>query len=142
MLRDNDIGFDYVRMTPIRGWETGVSTAELEDFKASVVRLKKRDDLYIEEPVGVAFIGPSLFRASIDLPANIPVGPLVARVHLFREGRLLHTYRARVTLQREGVERFLHSFAFGSPLLYGIATVLLSIGAGLAATEVFRRGGH
>ena len=32
VLRENDIGLEYVRMTPIRGWESGVSTADLEDF--------------------------------------------------------------------------------------------------------------
>lgn len=142
ILRDNDIGFEQVRMTPISGWESGVSTADLEEFKSSVVRLKQRERLYVEQPVGVAFIGRSLFRASVNLPANVPVGPLVARVHLFREGRMLHTFRSRVTLRREGLENLLHTFAFGYPLFYGLATVLLSMAAGIAATAAFRRGGH
>jgi uncharacterized protein (TIGR02186 family) len=140
ILRDNDIGFEHVRMTPISGWETGVSTSDLEEFKSAVVRIKQRDGLYVERKVGgVAFIGRSLFRASVSLPANVPVGPLVARVHLFREGRLLHTFSSRVTLRREGLEHFLHSFAFGQPFIYGIVTVLISMFAGLAATELFRR---
>ena len=143
ILRDNDIGFEHVRMTPISGWESGVSTGELEDFKSAIVRIKQRERLYVERNVGgVVFIGRSLFRASLDLPANVPVGPLVARVHLFREGRLLHTFTSRVTLRREGLEHFLHLFAFGQPLLYGIATALLSIAMGLAATTLFRRSGH
>ena len=142
VLRENDIGFEYVRMTPIRGWETGVTTADLEDFKSAVVALKQRDGLYIEDQYGVAFIGRSLFRASIDLPANVPVGPLEARIHLFRDGRLLSTYRTRVNLRREGIERFLHTAAFSYPLLYGVFTVLLSVAAGLAASTVFRRSGH
>jgi uncharacterized protein (TIGR02186 family) len=142
VLRENDIGFEYVRMAPIRGWETGVTTADLEDFKSAVVWLKQRDGLYIEDQYGVAFIGRSLFRAAIDLPANVPVGPLEARIHLFRDGRLLSTYRTRVNLRREGIERFLHTAAFSYPLLYGLFTVLLSVGAGLAASTVFRRGGH
>ncbi len=143
ILRDNDIGFEHVRMTPISGWETGVSTGELEDFKGAIVRIKQRERLYVERNVGgVTFIGRSLFRASLDLPANVPVGPLVARVHLFREGRLLHTFTSRVTLRREGLEHFLHSSAFNQPLIYGCATVLLSIAMGLAATALFRRSGH
>ncbi len=142
ILRDNDIGFAHVRMAPISGWETGVTTADLEEFRASVVRLKQNEGLYVEQPLGVAFIGRSLFRATISLPGNIPIGQLVARIHLFREGRLLHTYKARVTLQREGLENILHIVAFDYPLLYGIGTVLLSITAGLVATEVFRRSSH
>ena len=139
VLRENDIGFDYVRMTPIRGWESGTSTADLEDFKSSVIDLKRRSGLYVASELGVVFIGPTLFRASINLPPNVPVGPLVTRVHLFREGRLLHSYQVRVSLRREGVERQLYTFAFSYPLLYGIATVMLSMLGGLAATEFFRR---
>jgi uncharacterized protein (TIGR02186 family) len=143
ILRDNDIGFEHVRMTPISGWETGVTTGELEDFKSAIVRIKQRERLYVERTVGgVVFIGRSLFRASIDLPANVPVGPLVARIHLFREGRLLHTFTSRVTLHREGLEHFLHSIAFGHSLIYGIATVLISIAMGLAATQLFSKSGH
>ncbi len=139
VLRENDIGFEYVRMKPVSGWQTGLTTGDLEDFKSSVVRLKQREHLYVEQPVGVSFIGRSLFRAAINLPANVPVGELVARAHLLREGRLLHTFRARVRLRREGVERLLYSFAFSLPLVYGLVTVMLSIGAGLAATELFKR---
>lgn len=138
-LRENDIGFDYVRMTPVKGWETGLSTADLEDFKSSVIRLKQRDKLYIEEEFGVSFIGRSLFRATIELPANVPVGPLDARIYLFRDGRLLSTWRSQVNLRREGLERFLYAFAFDFPLIYGVFTVALSVAAGLAASAAFRR---
>ena len=42
--------------------------------------LKKKQKLFVVEPKdGVTFVGRSLFRASIALPANVPVGPLVAR---------------------------------------------------------------
>jgi uncharacterized protein (TIGR02186 family) len=142
VLRENDIGFEHVRMTPIKGWETGVTTADLQDFKSSVIRLKQKDGLYIQEEYGVAFIGRSLFRASIDLPANVPVGPLDARVYLVREGKLLSTYTARVRLEREGLERVLHAFAFSYPLLYGISTVLMAMAAGLCASAIFKRGEH
>lgn len=139
-LRENDIGFEQVRMAAVRGWETGLSTADLEDFRSAVIRLKRKDELYVQAEYGVAFIGRSLFRASIDLPANIPVGPLLTRVHLFRGGQLLSTYSARVNLQREGLEHLLHSFAFRTPVLYGLFTVALAVGAGLIASTVFRRG--
>jgi uncharacterized protein (TIGR02186 family) len=142
VLRDNDIGFEQVRMVPRGGWESGLTTADLEDFKASVIRLKQRDRLYVEEDYGVVFIGRSLFRTSIDLPANVPVGPLEARVHLFRHGQLLHTYNTRVSMQREGLELLLHKFAIDNALLYGIFTVSIAIAAGLLAAQMFRKGSH
>ena len=142
LLRDTDIGFEQVRMTPIRGWETGLSTADLAEFKSAVIRLKQKEGLYVREEYGVAFIGRSLFRASIELPANVPVGPLVARIHLLREGQLLSTYTARVNLERQGLERLLHNFAFDQPLFYGLFTVAVAVGAGLLASAMFRRSAH
>jgi len=140
VLRENDIGFEHVRMTPVQGWETGVTTADLQDFAEAVVRLKQKEGLYVEEEYGVVFIGRSLFRASVNLPANVPVGPLDVRVYLFRDGKILSTYTARVRLEREGLELLLHNFAFSRPLLYGMFTVTMAVGAGLLASAVFRRG--
>jgi uncharacterized protein (TIGR02186 family) len=90
----------------------------------------------------VAFIGRSLFRATIELPANVTVGPFETRVYLFREEKLLSQYAVRLNLEREGVERHLHAFAFGYPTLYGLMTVMIAVVAGLTASTVFRKSTH
>jgi len=64
---------------------------------------------------------------------------LQARVYLFREGNLLSSYLTPVKLERRGMEAFVHDFATEYAFLYGLATVLLAVGTGLAATVVFRR---
>lgn len=133
------IGFERVRMAAASQPGTRVSSADLLDFKAAVVRLKQGQNLFLRDDYGVAFSGRSLFRSSIQLPANVPVGPLTARVYLFHEGKLLSRYQSRVILAREGVERWLHNFAFGQPVLYGMFTVLLALSAGVLASAVFRR---
>jgi uncharacterized protein (TIGR02186 family) len=142
LLSEHEVGLKHVRLSPISGWETGLTTADLAEFKNAVIRLKQREGLYVNSEYSVAFIGRSLFRATIDLPANVPVGPLVGRVYLFREGRLLSTYTARVSLQREGIERFLHDFATRRPLAYGIFTVAVAVAAGLLASALLRRSSH
>lgn len=142
VLMASRIGFQHVHMQPAAGWQESIAPAELDQFKSAITRLKGDKGLYLDSPYGVSFIGSSLFRASVDLPTNVPVGPLSARIHLFRDGKLLDTFRSRVVLEREGVERALHVFALNYSLLYGVLTVLTAIGAGLAATAVFRRGGH
>jgi uncharacterized protein (TIGR02186 family) len=101
--------------------------------------LKQKDRLYLTADYGVTFIGRSLFRSTIALPPNVPVGPLVTRVYLLKEGQLLSQYKSQVMLERAGLERFLHDRAYGSPLLYGLATVLIAAAAGLAAAFAFRR---
>jgi uncharacterized protein (TIGR02186 family) len=141
VLKSQEIGFDYVPMTLGKG-EQGRSAAEVRTFREAIVRLKRKEKLYGQDEYGVAFIGRSLFRASVDVPANVVVGPFDTRVFLFRNRELIHQYRARLDLEREGLEDALHSFAFRYPLTYGIATVLLAVGAGLLASAVFRKGAH
>lgn len=136
-----EIGFEHVRMMPAAG-QLGVSEQKLKDYRAAVVRLKEKEGLYVRNDYGVAFIGKSLFRATVSLPANIPVGPVTANVFLFREGKFLARHTARVELQREGFERWMHSFAFDYPFLYGLFSVAIAAFAGIAASALFRRGSH
>ncbi|MFY0612492.1 MAG: TIGR02186 family protein [Hyphomicrobiaceae bacterium] len=140
VLRNNDIGFEQIRMKPISGWETGITTSDLRKFKEAVIRLKNASGLYVQNDYGVVFVGgASLFRTTIDLPANVPVGNLHARVLLFRKGQMLSQFKSQVRMQREGIERYMHDFAFGYPLFYGIAAVIIAAGAGLAASSYFNR---
>jgi hypothetical protein len=67
------------------------------------------------------------------------VGPLVARTYLFRNGQVLSAHIARVRLERKGIERVLHDFAFRDPFAYGIIAVMLAVLAGLAGSMFFRR---
>lgn len=140
-LAKHGIGFDHLQVPRRPGAESSLTDTEIADFKKSVVRLKKKEGVYFARDYAVAFIGQSLFRATITLPANVPVGPLAARVHLFKDGEHLSSYTAQVKLEREGVGRWLHSFAFDHGTLYGIFTVIIAVAAGLAASTMFRRGG-
>jgi uncharacterized protein (TIGR02186 family) len=136
-----EIGFDHVRMVPAAN-RARLPPAELKAFRESVIRLKQKDGLYVSESHGVAFIGRSLFRASISLPATVSVGPFDTRVYLFRGDRLISQYNVRINLEREGLERFLHDSAFSYPFLYGLATVLLALASGLVASALFSKAAH
>lgn len=139
ILRKHNIGFDHVRMRPRQGRIPNFTAEDLKAYKDAVIRLKQRDKLYPRQDFGVGFVGRSLFRTSIGLPANVPVASLQARVYLFREGNLLSSYLTPVKLERRGMEALVHDFATEYAFLYGLATVLLAVGTGLAATFVFRR---
>ena len=141
VLNKHAMGFAHIKMTPEPGYQWSFGEEELAAFKAAVIRLKRQEGLYvIEEKDGVTFIGRSLFRSTIALPANVPVGPLVARVFLFRDGEVISAHIARVTLERAGLERLLHNFAFRYPFSYGIFAVMLAVLFGLLASAYFRRG--
>jgi uncharacterized protein (TIGR02186 family) len=136
------VGFQHLRFTPSFGQSQALSTEDLKAFREAIVRLKEKQGLYVQNNFRVAFIGRSLFRATIELPANVTVGPFDTRVYLFREEKLLSQYSVRLNLEREGLERHLHRFAFGYPTLYGLSTVALAVAAGLIASAVFRKNAH
>jgi uncharacterized protein (TIGR02186 family) len=136
------IGLEHLKYTPAVGQKDPLSSEDIKAYRDAVLRLKRREGLFIDRPYGVTFTGKSIFRASIVLPANVTVGPFDTRVYLFREEKLLSRFTVRLTLEREGLERHLHAFAHRLPMLYGIVTVMIAVGAGLLASTVFRKASH
>lgn len=141
VLKSTGIGFDYVPMELSKSAATR-KAADITAFRQAIVRLKSKDKLYATNEYAVAFIGRSLFRASIDLPATVVVGPFETRVFLFRGGELLSQYNARLDLQRQGLEEIMYGLAFRRPLIYGIIIITIAMSAGLMAAIVFRGAGR
>lgn len=142
VLKSSGIGFDFVPMTLSRSASSSLTAAEIKEWRDAVVRLKRRDRLYQQDEYGVAFVGRSLFRAAFDMPATVTVGAFETRVYLFRDGELLSTYTTKLNLEREGVEQFVHRFAFDHPFFYGVFTVLIAVAAGMLASYAFNRSSH
>ncbi len=138
VLKSSGIGFDFVPMTFHRS-ARALTAPEIKEWRDAVVRLKQRDRLYQQDEYGVAFVGRSLFRSAFDMPATVTVGAFETRVYLFRDGELLSTYTTKLDLEREGLEHFIHRFAFDHSFLYGVFTVLIAVGAGMLASYVFNR---
>jgi len=138
VLKSTGIGFDYVPMELSKSAE-GRTATEVKEFRQAIVTLKNKDRLFTSSEYSVAFIGRSLFRASIDVPANVVVGPFETRVYLFRNGELLSQYNAKLELHRQGFEELMYGLAFRKPLLYGLSIISIAMGAGLFAAMVFRR---
>jgi uncharacterized protein (TIGR02186 family) len=138
-LELHGIGLKHLRFTPAVGQSQPFSNEDIKQYRDAVVRLKQKARLYVENSFSAFFTGKSLFRASIVLPANVTVGPFVTHVYLFREENYLTKVSIRHTLEREGLEYYLHAFAFRLPTLYGLATVATAVGAGLLASAAFRK---
>jgi uncharacterized protein (TIGR02186 family) len=139
LLKLHGIGLKNLKFTPAVGQSHPLSNEDIKEYGDAVVRLKKQAGLYVERPFGAGFTGKSLFRASIVLPANVTVGPFVTHVYLFREEKNLYKVSVRHTLGREGLEWYLHAFAYRLPTLYGLTTVAVAVGAGLLASAAFRK---
>ena len=138
-LRKAGIGFDVLKEELIRTGEGFRSKEEAAEYADALIRLQRKRRLYQENPQGVQMTGRYLFRAQFDLPANVPLGTYHARVYLFREGRMLGTYDAPLTIEKKGFEQFVYDLAHKQPLVYGVAAVVIAIAAGFLANAIFRK---
>lgn len=135
VFADLAVGFKHIRISP----RHPVSDADYDAYRDAIIRLKKKDRVYVQDEHGVEFKGQSLFRSSVTLPANVPVGSLFVWVYLFHDGNVLAKYTADLSLEREGLERWLYNLAHNNGFLYGILAILTAMAAGLAASEISRR---
>jgi uncharacterized protein (TIGR02186 family) len=139
ILNAYNLGFDNLAFRPLGTQAPGHVAGDLGEFRRAVIRIKQREGLYIYDPKGVVFVGRNLFRATVDLPANVPVGQYATDVYLLREGEVLSNNRSQLTIRKAGFERFVYSAAFDYPLFYGIIAVIIAVTAGLLASALTRR---
>jgi uncharacterized protein (TIGR02186 family) len=108
-------------------------------YRSALIRLKQEQLLFQEHDDQVDFIGRSLFRATVALPVNVPVGRYTANVYLFRGGELLSKNESTLEVNKVGFERLLYLLAFRYPVLYGLVAVVIAVIAGLIGWYAFRR---
>jgi len=110
-----------------------------DEFRANLIRLQQERRLFQESDDAIGFIGRSLFRGSVDLPVNVPIGRYTTQVFLFRDGKLLSQSQSSLQVHKVGLERVVYMLAYRYPLTYGLLAVLIAISAGLLAWTAFRR---
>jgi uncharacterized protein (TIGR02186 family) len=110
-----------------------------DPFRAALIRLKDEGDLYLEEPKGVTFLTPTLFRTSIPLPAEAPIGNYEVDVKLFADGAMIARTASALEVVKVGFEQFVANAAREWGLLYGLATAMMALLTGWFASVVFRR---
>jgi uncharacterized protein (TIGR02186 family) len=132
VLKNLGIGFSNLDFT------AEGETAD-DGFRASLIRLQQEHGLFQESDDAISFIGRSLFRGSVQLPVNVPIGRYTTQVFLFRDGKLLSQSQSSLQVEKVGVERVVYMLAFHYPFAYGLLAVLMAVSAGLLAWTVFRR---
>lgn len=108
-------------------------------FEAGLLDLRKRKNLYAEHPNGVEITEGVLYRARISIPSQVPVGIYTAETFLVDDGKVIAAATREIQIGKSGFERWVALMARRQAFLYGLASVLLSLGLGWAAAVVFRR---
>ncbi len=132
------VGLDYIVLPQQIGPNIG-DVAPNDPFRANFIRLKTEHALYSQQPTGVTFLTPTLFRSEIRLPAVATFGNYDVDVKLFAEGEMIARANSAFEIVKVGFEQFVASAARDYGLLYGIVTAMLAVFTGWFASVVFRR---
>ena len=122
--------------------EIGSDVADVvsdDPFRMAFVRLREKNRLYVEQPGAITFLTPQLFRATIPLPPEVPIGNYEIDIKLFADGAMIARANSAFEVVKVGFERFVANAAQSHGLLYGLATALMALMTGWFASVVFRR---
>ncbi|PWL18921.1 TIGR02186 family protein [Falsochrobactrum shanghaiense] len=108
-------------------------------FADELRAIKIRQGLYSQSIGGVEFVSRTLFRATLNLSANVPVGRHRARALLFRHGVFLREANASLEIVKAGLEQSIYDAAHKNSLLYGLFAVFLAITTGWLGRLLFRK---
>jgi uncharacterized protein (TIGR02186 family) len=132
----HQIGTEYLRLVPRR-----VAPGEnVATFREALIRNKQKLNLYSREPEKITFVGGTLFRADMHIPANAPVGSYAVGVYLVRDGDVVAAEITPLLVSKVGFEARVYDFAYRYSLAYGVLAILIAAVAGWLASLVFRKG--
>lgn len=130
------LGADNLNIEPIA---TNSPPATIAQFRAALRERKAASGLFSMRVGGVEFLSQSLFRATLTLAPNVPVGTHKARAFLFRAGVFVSERSAQLAIVKSGFEESIARAATDYSLLYGLFAVALAMLTGWLGRIVFRR---
>lgn len=107
-------------------------------FTAALIRLREAGGYYSLSEGGVRLEQETLFRADVDLPADLIEGAYQTRIFLLRDKRVIAQHSAVIDVRKVGLERWLFTLAHEWPAAYGALALVLAVIAGWAASAIFR----
>lgn len=119
--------------------DKGAGTVTIEEFTAALRDRKTATGLYNERVGGVQFLSQTLFRATLELAPNVPVGTHRARAFLFRNGIFIRETSAQLAILKAGFEESIYQASRDYGFLYGVFAISLAMLTGWIGRIVFRR---
>jgi uncharacterized protein (TIGR02186 family) len=130
------LGSENITVTP---YDRNGDPATIGEFTSALRERKKATGLFSERIGGVQFLSQNLFRATLHLAPNVPVGTHRARAFLFKNGVFIKENSAQLAILKAGFEQRVHRAAQNHGFLYGLAAVALAFFTGWAGRMIFRK---
>lgn len=134
--RQMALGSENVTVTP---YDRDGDPATIAEFTAALRDRKRASGLFSERIGGVHFLSQSLFRASLHLAPNVPVGTHRARAFLFKNSVFIRENSAQLFITKAGFEQRIFRYAQTHGFLYGVFAVVLAFLTGWLGRMVFKR---
>jgi uncharacterized protein (TIGR02186 family) len=131
-----EIGYDNISFTYAH--RAGPNDPGADPYRDAFLRLKGEAGLYTQQ-TGVHFIASNIFRTTVWIPANVPVGRYRVSAVLFANDAPIATATDWIAISKTGFEQYMFTISRREALLYGLATVLLALFTGWLAGVIFRR---
>jgi uncharacterized protein (TIGR02186 family) len=119
--------------------DAGDSPATIQEFTVALRERKAATGLYSENVGGVQFLSQNLFRATVRLAPNVPVGTHKARAFLFKSGLFIKESSAQLEIRKSGFEQSIFRVAHEYSFLYGVFAISLAMVTGWLGRLIFRR---
>ena len=130
-----ELGVHHLQLSP----GSSALPEKARRFESGLLDLRRRQGLYTEDSRGVEISNGVLYRASIAIPSQVPVGTYTAETFLVDDGRVLAAATRDIEIGKSGFERFVALAARRHSALYGLFAVFLSLALGWSAAAIFRR---
>lgn len=114
------------------------SIQDAGSFTDAIIRIRREAGLYQMLEGQVALDQQTLFRTSIEMPANLTEGDYTTRIFLTRSGQIVSSYETSIDVRKVGLERWLFSLSREKPMWYGLMSLAIAIAAGWGASAAFR----
>ncbi len=118
-LRRLQIGLAHTLLPQQIGPDIG-DVAVDDQFRQAFLRIKQEHRLYSESTNAITFLTPTLFRGSIEVPPEAPIGTYDVDVKLFADGAMIARTNSAFEIVKVGFERFIAGSAADHGLLYGL----------------------
>ena len=109
-----------------------------QSFAEAVIRIRKDNGLYQVHENSVEVAEQTLFRSSVQMPANLTEGDYLTRVFLVRDRKVVSDFDTVINVRKVGLERWLYTLSREQPLAYGLMSLFIAIAAGWGASTAFR----
>ena len=138
LLRRLQVGMDNYILTQ-RVYSDFADTVTDDPFRKAFIRLKQQQNLYGQSATAVTFLTPTVFRASIPVPANAATGRYDVDVKVFAQGAMVARTATSFDVTKAGIEQYVVESSQDHGLLYGLATMSMALAIGWLASAAFRR---